>query len=53
MKFPGLEMFESIEQAVVRTEMILGEKPQRVIVFPLGGITFPVLPALSKTLPES
>jgi nickel-dependent lactate racemase len=53
VKFPGLEMFASIEQAVVRTEMILGAKPQRVIVFPLGGITFPVLPSMPKTLPDS
>jgi hypothetical protein len=49
VRFPGLEMFGSIEQAVAKTQTILGAKPQRVIVFPLGGITFPVLPAAAKT----
>jgi nickel-dependent lactate racemase len=52
VKFPGLEMFASIEQAVARTQLILGTKPQRVIVFPFGGITFPVLPFSQKAIPD-
>ncbi|HAU38257.1 MAG TPA: hypothetical protein DCX07_11160 [Phycisphaerales bacterium] len=40
--FPGLELFATVEQAADAARAILGDGPQRVTVFPEGGITFPV-----------
>jgi len=44
-QFPGLEIFPSVDQAVAAAEALLGTGPQRVVVFPDGGITYPVLTA--------
>ena len=54
-KFPGLELFATAEEAVAAADRLLGGQPQRVIVFPSGGTTFPVLPpgpAGARTKPE-
>ena len=40
--FPGLKVLASLEQAVERADRILPDGPRRVIVFPAGGITFPI-----------
>lgn len=42
MKFPGLQIFPSVEAAMAAAGKILGNQPQRVTVFPTGGTTFPV-----------
>ena len=41
-RFPGLELFARPEEAVAAADDLLGGGPQRVIVFPSGGTTFPV-----------
>ncbi len=41
--FPGLRVFATTEEAVAAAQEILGPGRQRVIVFPAGGTTFPVL----------
>ncbi len=41
--FPGLTVFATTEEAVAAAQDILGSGRQRVIVFPAGGTTFPVL----------
>jgi len=43
-RFPGLDLFASFEEAVAAATDLLGGGPQRVIAFPNGGATFPVLP---------
>lgn len=42
-KFPGIDIFGDFSQAVAAAETFLDDRPQRVVVFPSGGITFPVL----------
>ena len=44
VKFPGVRLFTNVEQAVAAAQEVLGTGPQRVAIFPSGGITFPVLP---------
>jgi nickel-dependent lactate racemase len=41
LKFPGLHLFATIDQAIAAADKMLGKKPQRVTVFPNGGTTFP------------
>jgi len=41
-KFPGIKIYATIEQAVAATQQLLGTGSQRVIVFPTGGMTYPV-----------
>ncbi|MBI5723688.1 MAG: DUF2088 domain-containing protein [Planctomycetes bacterium] len=43
-KFPSVEIMSGAEQAVRAADAILGPKPQRVVVFPTGGITYPITP---------
>ena len=43
-KFPGIELFADFQDAVALTTKLLGDSPQRVIVFPAGGNTYPVPP---------
>jgi lactate racemase len=47
VRFPGLDMFSTIEQAVAAAQEVLGTGPQRVTVFPSGGTTYPVPEALA------
>ncbi len=47
--FPGIELFETPEQAFQAAQELLGKGPQRVTVFPSGGVTFPV-PQASRIL---
>ena len=41
-KFPGIELFPDFEGAIAMTRELLGEGPQRVVVFPTAGTTYPV-----------
>jgi hypothetical protein len=41
-KFPGLDIFGTLDEAVAAAKAQVGEGPQRVVVFPSGGITFPL-----------
>ncbi|MFA6133152.1 MAG: lactate racemase domain-containing protein [Phycisphaerae bacterium] len=43
--FPGLSVYATFEEAVQAATRILGRSPQRVIAFPSGGTTFPILAA--------
>jgi len=42
VNFPGLELFASVDQAVAAADELLGGGPQRVVIFPAGGTTFPI-----------
>ncbi len=41
--FPGLQIFETVDEAITVAQRILGAGPQRVILFPSGGTTFPIV----------
>ncbi|HDZ42676.1 hypothetical protein LCGC14_0238720 [marine sediment metagenome] len=41
-KFPGIELFADPAEAMALADELLGGGPQRVIVFPTGGTTYPV-----------
>lgn len=43
-QFPGLPLFADVQQAVEHADRLLGgpDKPQRVVVYPAGGATFPI-----------
>jgi nickel-dependent lactate racemase len=41
--FPGLRIFGDPAKAIAAAGRILGESPQRVVVFPTGGTSYPVL----------
>jgi nickel-dependent lactate racemase len=43
-KFPGVELHGTVEGVVAAADAMLGRGPQRVTVFPAGGITFPIPP---------
>jgi hypothetical protein len=40
--FPGVPIFADLAGAVAATEALLGTGAKRTIVFPSGGVTFPV-----------
>ena len=42
VNFPGLELFGSVDGAIAAADELLGRRPQRVVLFPAGGTTFPV-----------
>jgi nickel-dependent lactate racemase len=42
VKFPGVPVFAGVDEAFAAAAEHLGGGPQRVVVFPSGGITFPV-----------
>ncbi len=42
VRFPGIEMFGAVDDAIAAAERILGVPEPRAIVFPSGGTTFPV-----------
>jgi nickel-dependent lactate racemase len=42
VRFPGLEIFPTFKRAAKAALAALGEGPQRVVVFPSGGTTYPV-----------
>ena len=44
VRFPGLELHAQVEQAFARADEILQHGPSKVLVFPSGGTTYPVLP---------
>ena len=41
-RFPCLELFATVEDAIAAADALLGDTPQRVVVFPHGGTTYPV-----------
>lgn len=41
-KFPGIDLFADPAEAMALADELLGGGPQRVIVFPTGGTTYPV-----------
>jgi nickel-dependent lactate racemase len=41
--FPGLRIFADPAKAIAEAGRILGDSPQRVVVFPTGGTSYPVL----------
>jgi nickel-dependent lactate racemase len=41
VKFPGVAIFETVDQAIARAQKVLGDGPQRVVVYPEGGISYP------------
>ncbi|MCD4824299.1 MAG: lactate racemase domain-containing protein [Phycisphaerae bacterium] len=43
MSFPGITMFYSVADALAAAEKILGRGPQRVAVYPAGGVSYPVM----------
>lgn len=47
IKFPGLHIFGTVEQALSAARKHTGGRPQRVAVFPSGGASYPV-PTLTK-----
>ncbi len=47
-KFPGIELFATIEEAIEAADELLGNSPQRVTVFSSGGITFPIPSSANK-----
>jgi len=51
VRFPGVEIFPSPEPAIDAARAILGDGPQSVVVFPAGGITYPVPPGQSQGAP--
>ena len=44
VRLAGLEIFASPDEGIARTRAILGVGPQKVVVFPSGGTTYPVAP---------
>ncbi len=42
VRFPGLRLFADVGEAVAAAEAILGEGPQRAVVYPMGGVSYPV-----------
>ncbi|MFP3938416.1 MAG: lactate racemase domain-containing protein [Phycisphaerae bacterium] len=51
VRFPGIELFEDIDKAVDRADEILDRRPQQVVVFPAGGVTYPVpVPPAARTI---
>ncbi len=45
LRFPAMEIYAQPQDAVEAAARLLGDGPQRVSVFPAGGITFPVMPS--------
>lgn len=41
VNFPGMDLFGSVEEALAKAQTLLGEGPQRVAVYPTGGISYP------------
>ena len=51
VKFPGIAMFYSVDDALKHAKKLLGRKPQRLAVYTAGGSSYPVLRA-AKPQPE-
>ena len=49
--FPGLALFARVEDAVEEARRVVGAGAQRVIVFPSGGTTFPVMTPTARRRP--
>jgi len=49
VRFPGMEIFASADQAVAAADALLGGGPQKVVAFPSGGVTYPVPPTADRT----
>lgn len=47
-RFPGMEIFPDAPAAIAAADERLKHRPQRVIVFPAGGITFPIPPSVGR-----
>ncbi|MGC9454437.1 MAG: lactate racemase domain-containing protein [Phycisphaerae bacterium] len=51
VRFPGIELFDDIAKAVDRADEILQRQPQQAVVFPAGGVTYPVpVPPGARTI---
>lgn len=50
VKFPGVAIFETVEQAIARAQKVLGTGPQRVVVYPEGGISYPCPTSTARNL---
>jgi nickel-dependent lactate racemase len=44
-RFPAVELYAQVEQAFEAADKLLGGRPSKVLVFPSGGTTYPILPA--------
>ena len=42
VKFPGIALFGTVEEAATTADELLGGSPQRVAVYPWGGASYPV-----------
>ncbi|MGB2821883.1 MAG: lactate racemase domain-containing protein [Phycisphaerae bacterium] len=42
--FPGLAVLASVDEAIAAADRLLPAGPRRVVVFPSGGVTFPIPP---------
>jgi len=51
IRFPGVELFPDADRAIAAAGRLLGGGPQRVIVFPSGGTSFPVLTSAAPPAP--
>jgi len=47
-KFPGLELFAKPEDAIAAAQSLLGRGPQRAVVFPAGGTTYPIPAGMAR-----
>ncbi len=43
VEFPGMYLFATVEEALETAGKLLGEGPQRVAVYPAGGVSYPIL----------
>ena len=50
LRLPGVEVFRTVEQATAAASELLEGKEQRVVVFPAGGGTYPILASTARTL---
>ena len=43
VKFPGIALYSDVDEAIAAAAKFLGPGPQRVGVFPAGGVSYPVM----------
>lgn len=43
VKFPGMYVYATVEEAFATARNLLGEGPQRVAVYPAGGVSYPII----------
>jgi hypothetical protein len=52
IRFPGLEIFGTVDDALAAAVKFLGDRPQRVALFPAGGTSYPV-PTIARGEPPT